>query len=210
MLTPEPRPAAPPRQVFPYPRGPLRTLLRAPLVLYRLGLGELLARVRLVVLTTRGRKSGLPRHTIVEYRMHGKKVYLISGWGNQPNWVQNLYAHPHATVQAGPRTYHVVATPVENTSEVLRALFLFRKPAPNIYDALLARMTDANEVNARILPALADQLTVLRLDIVDGDSGLPGAKADLAWTWGVAAVVMSVVGVLMWFARNRNGGQNDT
>ncbi|MEO0564787.1 MAG: hypothetical protein AAF125_21960, partial [Chloroflexota bacterium] len=67
MFTPEPRTSAPPRQAFPYPRGALRSLLRAPLFLYRLGLGELLARAHLVVLSTRGRVSGVERQAIVEY-----------------------------------------------------------------------------------------------------------------------------------------------
>jgi deazaflavin-dependent oxidoreductase (nitroreductase family) len=159
-------------------------------MLYRLGLGEVLARARLIVLTTRGRKSGLPRHTIVEYRMHGNKIYVISGWGDRPNWVQNLQAYPLATMKSGPRRYQVEASRVENTSEVLRALFLFRQPAPQVYDSILARMTEEDSVDARKLPQLASQLTVLRLDITSQDSGLRGVRADLAWVWGVALIVI--------------------
>ena len=202
MLTPKPSLSAPPQQVFPYPRGVLRWALRFPLVLYRLGLGDLLARSRLVVLTTRGRKSGLARHTIVEYRMHGSKIYLISGWGQRPNWVQNLLESPYATVQAGPRRYNVHAYPVDNTSEILRALFLFRKPAPGIYDALLARMTDADKVNARKLPELASQLTVFRMDLTDEDSGLSALRADLIWVWGVFVLIF---GLWMAFQYRRRG-----
>jgi deazaflavin-dependent oxidoreductase (nitroreductase family) len=206
VLTPEPRAAAPPRTVLPYPRGFIKWLLRAPLLFYRLGLGELLARGRLVVLTTRGRVSGQSRHTIVEYRMHGSKIYLISGWGTLPHWVKNLQADPCGLIQAGPRRYSVRAQMVENTSEVLRALLLFRKPAPNVYDALLARITDAESVDARSLPSLASQLTVIRLDIVDEPNDLRPFAADLVWVWAVAGVVGSLAAVVV-FSRRRQVGQ---
>jgi len=205
VFTPEPRTAAPPRQVLPYPSGIVKWLLRSPLLIYRLGLGELLARMRLVVLTTRGRVSGKSRHTIVEYRMHGRKIYLISGWGERPHWVQNLEADPCGLIQAGPRRYTVHAHTVENTSKILRALLLFRKPAPNVYDALLARITDADEVDARSLPELASQLTVIRLDIIDEPNDLRPQRADLAWVWLAAGVVGSAAAVFAFTRRNREG-----
>lgn len=163
-----------------------------------------MAQFRLVILTTRGRKSGLPRHTPIEYRMHGTKIYLISGWGERPNWVQNLLAYPRATLQAGSRTYGADAHLVTDTSEVLRALFLFRKPAPAVYDALLARVTDATEVDARTLPELSDQLTVIRLDITDGGIDIPTLRANLRWIWGVIGVIIAVLIVLNRIRKTRH------
>lgn len=187
MLTPEPQKLAPPKEVIPYPRGAFKWLLRTPIVLYRLGLGGLLLPLRLVILTTRGRTSGLARHTPVEYRMHGSKIYLISAWGQRPNWVQNLLADPHVTVQAGPRTYGAQASLVENPSEILRAVFLFRKTAPAIYDPVLARLSDATDTSASALKDAAAQLTVIRLDITDGGEALPGVPRNLAWVWAIVA-----------------------
>jgi deazaflavin-dependent oxidoreductase (nitroreductase family) len=186
--------------VLPYPAGGTKYLLRAPLLLYRLGLGSLLNVFRLVVLTTQGRKSGLPRHTVVEYRMHGTKVYVISAWGERPHWVQNLLAHPHATLQAGSRTYGATAHPVTDNSEILRALFLFRKRAPALYDAIIARLTDAESVDARSLPDLAEQFTVMRFDLCQGDP-MPGLKRDLTWVWGVWA--LSLAGLLALLVMRR-------
>lgn len=196
MLTPEPQRAFAPKEVIPYPKGLTRLLLRAPLWLHRLGLGDILNSLHVVVLTTRGRKSGLPRHTPIEYRMHGTKVYMISAWGERPHWVQNLIADPTATLQAGRREYCAQATLVKDTSEVLRALFLFRKRAPAVYDALIARLTDADSVDARNLPDLADQLTVVRFDVKRGKGELSGLSTDLTWVWGAvgtgALVLMAV------------------
>ncbi|MEM6284986.1 MAG: nitroreductase family deazaflavin-dependent oxidoreductase [Chloroflexota bacterium] len=206
MLTPEPRVAAPPGEVLPYPKGPIRLLLRSPMMLFRLGMGELLNNFHLVILTTRGRKSGLPRHVPVEYRMHGTKVYMISGWGTRPDWVQNILVHPFATVQAGSRTYGAKAYLVEDTAEILRALFLFRKRAPAVYDAIIARLTDAETVEVKSLPDLAHQLTVVRLD-VNHEPQLPGIKRDLTWVWGVAALFFG--GFIAVQVAQRNGRNTD-
>lgn len=201
MLTPEIRDNAPPRQDLPYPKGALRALFRSPVVLHRLGLGFLLPTMRLILLTTRGNKSGLPRRTPVEYRMHGTKIYVISGWGIHPHWVKNLLAHPYVTVQAGPRTYSARATVVESPGEALRAIALFRKPAPAVYDAILARMTDSDTVTARELRSLASQVTVVRLDVVGGgENALPAQRVDLVWVW---AILAAAIGGLVWLRHAR-------
>lgn len=206
MLTPEPQRTARPKEVLPYPqKGVIRWLLQSPVLLHRLGLGELLNTAHIIILTTRGRKSGLPRHTPVEYRMHGTKVYLVSGWGQRPHWVQNLLADPCATVQAGTRTYGARAHLVTDTSEILRVLFLFRKRAPAVYDALIARLTDADDVDARKLPDLAEQLTVIRLD-VNHTSDLPGIPRDLAWVWGAAGFTFVAL-LMLRFALWRRGAK---
>jgi len=193
LFTPEPRSSAPPQAVIPYPKGIARWLLRSPLLLHRLGLGGLLNQAHLVVLTTRGNKSGLPRHTVVEYRMHGTKVYLISGWGNRPHWIKNLAADPVATVQAGNRVYGATAYIVQDSAEILRALFLFRKRAPAVFDALIARMTDSDAVSPLTLPNLTNQLTVVRLDITRDAHTLPGMRRDLTWVWAVGAALIGGV-----------------
>ncbi len=209
MFTPEPRSSAPPQEVIPYPKGVSRWLLRSPLLLHRLGLGDLLNRAQLVVLTTRGHKSGQPRHTIVEYRMHGTKVYLISGWGRRPHWIKNLTACPTATVQAGGRTYGASAHIVHDSGEILRALFLFRKRAPVVYDALIARMTDADKVTATNLPDLTDQLTVVRLDITRDGHPLPGLRRDLIWVWPVGAALVGGVMAFRLGQRRRRPDVDD-
>jgi len=196
LLTPEPRTAAPPRQVIPYPTGLTRIVLRTPLLLQRAGLGWLLNLFHVTILTTQGRKSGLPRHTPIEYRMHGTKVYMVSGWGEQPNWVQNLKAHPKVALQTGNRSYGATAHIVDDTGEILRTLFLFRKRAPAIYDALIARITEAEEVSAHSLPDLANQLTVVRLDLEPEGPALPVLQADLRWVLPVVLTTGAALAVI--------------
>ena len=72
------------------PRSPLmRALYRLPLLLWRMGLGWVLPS-SMLVLTTRGRKSGLPRHTMLDYVVHEGEVVIGSAWGKRSQWARNL------------------------------------------------------------------------------------------------------------------------
>jgi deazaflavin-dependent oxidoreductase (nitroreductase family) len=169
------------RELIPYPSGAARTLVRLPLVLYRLGLGPLVSLLPFLIVITRGRKSGLPRPSVLEYRRHGTKHYIVSVWGRRTQWFQNLMEYPLVTVQKGQEHFGARASIVEDSGEALRVLYLFRKKAPIIYDALLARLSEKNTVNARTLPDISSQFVIVRLEPVTGEPTPPPVPSDLAW-----------------------------
>jgi len=103
-----------PEQAARPPRGITRLLFRAPLVLFRLGLGWLLGG-RFMLLTHIGRKSGLPRQAVLEVAEHDAATdtyYVASGFGRESQWFKNVQTNPHVTIQVGPRV-------LEATAEVL-------------------------------------------------------------------------------------------
>lgn len=56
------------------------------------------------LLTTTGRKSGLPRTRALVYLADGDRVVLVAAQGGlptQPQWVHNLLANPEVQVQIG-------------------------------------------------------------------------------------------------------------
>ncbi len=172
------------QDLIPYPKGrALKLLLGLPSHLYRLGLGSLVSLFPVMILTTRGRKSGQPRHVTLEYRRHGTRIYALSAWGDSPQWYRNLMAHPAATVTIGQRRYSVQAERVTDSTEVLSALNLFRQTAPFYYDPVLARLSSAQRITLRTLSDVADEFTIVRLNIVDAPLALPGIPADRAWVW---------------------------
>ncbi|WP_030665313.1 nitroreductase/quinone reductase family protein [Streptomyces rimosus] len=73
----------------------------------------------LLLLTTTGARSGLPRTTPVLYLPDGtdRLAVFASNGGSPaaPAWYRNLTAHPLATVEVGTRTYRARA--VEVTGE---------------------------------------------------------------------------------------------
>lgn len=188
---------------LPYPRGITRRLLRLPIWAYRLGLSRLMVQMRLMVLTTWGRKTGLPRHTAIEYRAHGSQIYVVSAWGQRPNWYRNLLAHPVARIRRGPQTLNARAVVVSDPSEALRALYLFRQRAPFVYDPVLARLSNQESVTPRSLVDVSDQFTIVRLEPADDVVGPPAVEADLKWVWAVIGVGLTLLAVIL-ARRGRN------
>jgi deazaflavin-dependent oxidoreductase (nitroreductase family) len=170
------------------PRGIGRFLLQTPIYLYRMGLGGLLNRFHIMILVTRGRISGLPRCTPVEYRQHGSKIYVISGWGDRAEWVRNLMVTPSVTVQQGGTALSACAEIVTNEGEALRALHLFRRRVPSIYDAIFARITRRADASELDLIEIARRVTIVRLVPQAAPSDLPPLPSDLSWIMPAAAV----------------------
>jgi deazaflavin-dependent oxidoreductase (nitroreductase family) len=190
-------------ELFPYPAGLGRLLLKLPLALYRLGFGDVVNAAHIMVLVTRGRKSGEPRYTPIEYRRHGSKIYVISVWGERPQWFQNLMADPTVTVQQGRHIFSACATRVTNDGEALRVLHLFRRRAPAVYDALLARAAEGTPINPRTLPDLTRQLTIVRLDPKPNTSSLPELPIDFGWVVPLGLILGLGVTLVLALVRPR-------
>ena len=73
-----------------------------------------------LLLTTIGRKSGLPRTTPLMYLADGARIILVASNGGaekHPLWWRNLLANPHAEVQIGREQVRMTArqaTPEEH------------------------------------------------------------------------------------------------
>jgi F420H(2)-dependent quinone reductase len=69
-------------------------------------------RRRALVLTTIGRRTGLPRTVVVQYFPAGRDMIVVaanSGMPTHPAWYLNLTAHPEARVEVDGRTLAVRA-----------------------------------------------------------------------------------------------------
>ena len=142
----------------PKPQGLLRLVLQVPPLLYRRGLARRLG-PRLLLLTTRGRTTGLARTVGLNYAREGDTVYVVSGFG-RTDWYRNLVADPAVRVQIGARRWRGLARPLSDSRERLRVGRLFADQAlgqgpprplrPLLrrlgfdYEAEVRRVTDAN------------------------------------------------------------------
>ena len=184
-------------QFIPYPQGAWRIVARVPLYLYQGGLGWMLRPFNLLILTTQGRKTGIGRHTVLEYRRHGSKLYLISAWGERPQWYKNLLTNPAVTVQFNGQDWKAIATEVDEPGEALRALYMFKRTSP-LYDVILASMSSANTIDLRTLKAVSNEFTVIRLDLAQGPVSLKGVQPKYRWvapflfTFALLAMVWTV------------------
>jgi deazaflavin-dependent oxidoreductase (nitroreductase family) len=79
-----------------------RALVRAPITLYRHGLGWVLGR-RVLMLEHTGRRSGQARFVCLEVvdRPAPERAVIVSGFGDRADWYQNLLADHACFVSVG-------------------------------------------------------------------------------------------------------------
>ena len=89
------------------PNRALGFLLRLPSYLYRFRLGGLLGH-RFLLLTHRGRKSGLTRRTpleVLQYDPHSRESVVLSAWGKKADWYRNIEASLALEVEIAGERY---------------------------------------------------------------------------------------------------------
>jgi deazaflavin-dependent oxidoreductase (nitroreductase family) len=161
---------------LPYPQGAAAQIWRSGVTLYRLGLGPLIAS-HIMILTTRGRKTGLLRHTPIEYARDGDTIYVISAWGERADWYRNLQAHPHATLQIGNWHFAAKARFLTGREEIEEMLAVYRRANPAL-DQFAKALVGVDLTNV-------DDIAKLKA-IRFTPSGFPpeaGVPTDLTWVW---------------------------
>jgi deazaflavin-dependent oxidoreductase (nitroreductase family) len=84
----------------------------------------------ILLLTTKGRKSGLPRTTPLQYEEEQGLYYIGSARGIHADWVRNIMVHPEVDVQVKERRFRARAEVVIDKSRVIDFLRLRLKRHP--------------------------------------------------------------------------------
>jgi deazaflavin-dependent oxidoreductase (nitroreductase family) len=121
-----------------------RLFFKAPIALYRDGPAEIMRHRCVLLLTTTGRRSGLPRTTGVSFMPLDERFIIFSGWGVRSDWYRNLLANPDVTVRVGRRTLQATAVPVADPARRRELMRQMRARAarcgpPNPLRSLLRR-----------------------------------------------------------------------
>ena len=160
----------PPTLVRHRPRGLIRFLFRLPVYLYRGPIASLLAWRCVVVLTTIGRKTGLPRRTAVSAMRLDDRFIVFAGFaGIQADWYRNILANPEVIVRHGHRcwraTARVVLDPAERRALMERLATYSRRCGPPVPTRPLLRLLRIFDYDAEIAFAVqhAEELPVIEL-----------------------------------------------
>ena len=154
-----------------------RALSRFPLWFYRLRLGFLLGE-RFLMLTHRGRKSGLARATVLEVVRHDTLTdsYVVaSGWGEKSNWFQNILHQPRVSITVGFRRLRAQA--VRLSSQGAQHEFSdYARRHPRAFRTLAARIlgnpTGDTDVDCRLLARSAPIVVLQTIGKRPTDSSL--------------------------------------
>lgn len=87
----------------------MRLFFRAPIYVYRSGLGRLMSK-RMVMLTHTGRNSGQPRYAVVEVARHDEPsgtYFVPAAYGRKADWYLNILTTPE--VELNHRGNHLAA-----------------------------------------------------------------------------------------------------
>jgi deazaflavin-dependent oxidoreductase (nitroreductase family) len=116
----------------------LRLVKRPPQVLYAVGLGPLYGRL-VLLLTTTGRKTGLPRVTPLQYEEIEGAIYVASALGDHADWFRNIQADPHVHVRVGSRNFAGIAEPITDVGRIADFLEYRLRRHPRMVGAIMRR-----------------------------------------------------------------------
>ena len=112
-----------------------------------------------MLLTHTGRKSGLPRQTILEVLQHdtaSDTYYVLSGWGKQADWLRNVEKTPEIIINVGRRQFHARAVRLESDAAESTILdYAKRNPlAIRVLPRLMGYRLDGSQADFRELAQL--------------------------------------------------------
>ena len=128
-----------------------RLFVRAHAALYSLSNGKIATTMRgfpILVLTTRGTKTGKPRQVPIVPLVEGERFYVIASLGGAPNnpaWFNNLKANPDVEVQWYADKYKA------------RANILSEPERTHVWERVVAAMPgfgDYQKKTSRVIPVI--------------------------------------------------------
>jgi deazaflavin-dependent oxidoreductase (nitroreductase family) len=169
----------------------LKQAFKAPIPLWRIGLGFLVGKL-FMILTTTGRKSGLPRHTAIEFHEYKGRKYIYSGFGEKADWYKNILADPRVTIQTASGTEHVIARRITDEGDLAEAFqFVAHNPTMKRWIQAIGFRLNLDE-----FIDMKDRLFLVTFDPTEKPTPLP-LEADLKWIWLVIVPVSILIGWLL-------------
>jgi deazaflavin-dependent oxidoreductase (nitroreductase family) len=107
-----------------------------PRVAYAIGLGPIVGRF-VLLLTTTGRKSGLPRVTPLVYERHEDVVSIASARGSSADWLRNIQVNPRVRVRLGRKQFEGLAEITTNPQSIADYLQRQFDRNPRAFGAIL-------------------------------------------------------------------------
>jgi deazaflavin-dependent oxidoreductase (nitroreductase family) len=111
-------------------------LFNLPRRLVRFGFGQKVG-PPLLILTTTGRRSGLPRETPLQYELIDGVYYVGSMRGDRADWYGNILADAHVSVTTGDETFPAVAEAIDDHERIVAFLQYRLQRSPRMIGAIM-------------------------------------------------------------------------
>lgn len=158
---------------------------------FRLGLGNLGNRPetsQVMVLSHRGRKSGLLRRTPVNFALVDGDIYCTAAFGSRADWYRNIQADPNVEAWLPNAWVAGVAEEVPDSDPRRNALMRQVLIASGFAAPLFAGV-NPKTISDQRLAELSAEYRLIRIRRTESLTG-PGGPGDLAWVWPLTAAVL--------------------
>jgi deazaflavin-dependent oxidoreductase (nitroreductase family) len=160
------------------------------LLLWRLGLGAwgngTAFGGSLMVIKHTGRKTGLIRHTPVNYAIVNGDIYCTAGFGKVSDWYRNIMVHPEVEVWLPDERWAGVAedaTDDEYSHLLLQQVIIASGFAGPLFGVNPKQLSDED------FKDLLESYRLIRIRRADALTG-PGGPGDLSWIWPLSTFVL--------------------
>ncbi len=116
-----------------------------------------------LLLTTMGRKSGLPRTTPLQYEKIDNVYYVGAERGKEADWVRNILTNPEVNLQIGEQHIAATARPITAPAEIANFLEYRLQRHPLMIAAMLRTHGLTGPINRTKIEAVAPRLMVVAL-----------------------------------------------
>jgi deazaflavin-dependent oxidoreductase (nitroreductase family) len=145
----------------------LRMFYRFPIYLYRIGLGRLMGK-RFIHIQHTGRKSELPRHSVVEVAGYDPKedaYYIAAAYGEKADWFRNMMKTPQVKAQVGGRHFDGMASRL-TPDQTFQLYEDYEKRHPGMIFTLSRLVGSPVPHNEEGLKLLAQKMPAVRIKVV--------------------------------------------
>lgn len=161
------------------------------LLLWRLGLGRWVnawpdVSGRFMVITHTGRKTGIRRHTPVNYTIADGEIYCTAAYGSMADWYQNMMAHPEVEVWLPDGWWAGLA---EDVTDIDVRISLMRQILIASGFAARAVGIDPNTLTDDELDSVTAKYRLIHIRRTGARTG-PGGPGELSWVWPLATMIL--------------------
>jgi deazaflavin-dependent oxidoreductase (nitroreductase family) len=157
----------------------------------------------LMILRTRGRKSGEMRDAPVGYTIVGEHVYCVAGFGRPTHWFQNVLADPRVEVILPGRSFSGLAEEVVDPDE-RRSVMAPLMRSMGVIAGMLGMgnpWRDSPEEIAR----KCEGMPLLRVRA----TGIAAGPEDPGGRYWIVPLAASAMVAVWWLRRRRRTGRQD-
>jgi deazaflavin-dependent oxidoreductase (nitroreductase family) len=139
-----------------------------------------------MVITHTGRKTGLKRHTPVNYTIVDGEVYCTAAMGSISDWYRNIMANPEVEVWLPNGWWAGVAEEV--TDAGIRMPLLRQVLVDSGFAARAAGIDPATLTNEE-LDTMTSDYCLIHIRRTEARTG-PAGPGDLSWVWPLATMIL--------------------